>query len=263
MVKPMVSIMDLMSFWTNFWKGVPFEAFYAYSIFTTALGVAIALFHYSGFTVVKWRLGRFKQRWDARAASSIAVILAIAIVADFIGGMFWIVPGAQSMEFLKDMTYIGGTMLFGYPVVATIFPLYVLSDAVMGVFNVLWLPGYIYLSGYNAFWFWTIGKNPDFRKPRTWAIYIPTAIAFMFLDIPGWGWLCGPASGAFPSEISYFVVVPAIFFTCTFTVILMPFVMLVVLPIAKRYRVFWAEIPGFYRQRYLGSAEWVWESGKQ
>src|SRR5262249_9925438 len=73
-----------------------------------------------------------------------------------------------------------------------------------------------------------------------------------------WGFIC---SGKFTPEISYRSVTPALFFTTAVTWVLAPAAMLGALPLARRFRLYWAEIPGHVRERALGGRVAAWESG--
>jgi two-component system, sensor histidine kinase and response regulator len=82
-----------------------------------------------------------------------------------------LVPGAQTFESLKDLVVLLCIVLFGYPALITVPFAYGLSDLLEGVppnFLMDWLPGYFI----NPACFWVayqlFGKNPDFRRARTW-----------------------------------------------------------------------------------------------
>ena len=81
----------------------------------------------------------------------------------------------------------------------------------------------------------------------------------MFLDPVMWGYIC---SGKFTSLISYRNITSALFFTLVVTWVLAPLAFLLTLPVVKRLGWFWAEIPGHVRARWMGSPEWIWESGR-
>ena len=125
-------------------------------------------------------------------------------------------------------------------------------------FLLAWLPGYFI----NPACFWIayqfIGKDPDFRKMRTWGAYLVAAILFLTLEPVLWGYIC---SEQFPSGISYYSITSALFFTTSITWVLGPLAFLIALPLARRFGWFWAEIPGRVKERALGGT-WEWESGR-
>lgn len=173
------------------------------------------------------------------------------------------VPGAQTLESLKDLFVFLCIVLFGYPALVTIPLAYSLSDVLIeGVppeFLIAWLPGYFI----NPACFWVayqlFGKNPDFRRLRTWGSYAAFILFFMAVEPVLWGYI---GSGQFTSEISYRYITPALFFTTSITWIVAPFAMLAALPLARRWGLFWAEIAGHVQERVRGTSAWVWEAGR-
>jgi two-component system, sensor histidine kinase and response regulator len=81
---------------------------------------------------------------------------------------------------------------------------------------------------------------------------------FMSVEPALWGHVC---RAEFTPAISYRTVTPALFFTTSITWLLAPFAMLVALPLARRTGLFWAEIEGHVKERYVGRAAWVWAAG--
>jgi signal transduction histidine kinase/DNA-binding response OmpR family regulator len=229
------------------------------------LGLALAIFAFSGFTFRRggaWRIGRERQRWDAKALLCIPLTFVLVTVAGYVGSFIVIVPGAQTLESLKDLTVFLCVVLFGYPALITVPFAYGLSDLIEGVppdFLWGWLPGYFI----NPVWFWVayqlIGKAPDFRRLATWAHYLLFVAIFMATEPVMWGYLC---SDRFTPEISFRVITPALFFTTGLTWVMAPWAMLLALPLARRVGLFWAEIPGHVTERAFGRATFVWESGR-
>jgi signal transduction histidine kinase/CheY-like chemotaxis protein len=227
-------------------------------------GLALALFAFGGFTFRRgraWRLGRERQRWNATALLCIPVTFLLVTISGYLGSFIVLVPGAQTFESLKDLAVFVCIVLFGYPALITIPFAYGLSDLIEGVppeFLWGWLPGYFI----NPSFFWLayqlIGKDPDFRRPGTWARYLLFVAVFMAVEPVMWGYLC---SDRFPA-VSYRVITPALFFTTGLTWTIAPWAMLFALPLARRLRLFWSEIPGHVTERAFGSGTHVWESGR-
>ena len=228
------------------------------------LGLVVMIAAFGGFTFRpggQWGFGRERQAWDAKALLSSAITCVLIVVCGYIGSFIVLVPGAQTFESLKDLVVFLCILLFGYPALIVVPFAYGCSDLIEGVppgFLLDWLVGYFI----NPACFWIayqlIGKNPDFRRAQTWALYLLFVAVFMALEPELWGYIC---AGKFTSEISYRVITPALFFTTIVTWTLAPMVMLAALPLARHYGMFWAEIPGHVKERLLGRREWVWESG--
>ena len=229
------------------------------------LGLVLACFAFGGFTFrigSRWGLGRERQAWDARAFMAIPLTFVAILVSGYLGSFIVLVPGAQTFESLKDLVVFLCIVLLGYPALITVPFAYGLSDLIEGIppdFLLSWLPGYFI----NPACFWLayqlIGKDPDFRRIRTWGAYLLFVIAFMGLEPVLWGYIC---SDKFPPVISYQAITPALFFTTGITWILGPIAMLGALPLARRTGMFWAEIPGHVRARALGRKDWVWDAGE-
>ncbi|MCC7543070.1 MAG: response regulator [Deltaproteobacteria bacterium] len=229
------------------------------------LGLALAFFAFTGFTFRpggRWGLGRERQAWDAKAVLSIPLTFVLILVSGYVGSFAVLVPGAQTLESLKDLCVFLCIVLFGYPALVTVPFAYGLSDVLFeGVppeFLLAWLPGYFV----NPACFWVayqlIGKNPDFRRLRTWGSYLAFVAVFLALEPPLWGYLC---AGKFTPEVSYRYITPALCMTTGITWIITPFAMLGALPIARRFGLFWAEITGHVSERAIGRPEWVWVAG--
>ena len=153
-------------------------------------------------------------------------------------------------------------MLFGYPALIAVPPAYMLSDLIEGVppdFVLNWAEGYFFWTAFVWMAYQLIGRNPDFRRARTWRRYGVFVALIMLFDPVMWGFIC---SGKFTSAISYRNISSALFFTLTVTWLLAPAAFLVALPLARRFGWFWAEIPGHVRERAIGSREWIWEAGR-
>ncbi|HEX6766447.1 MAG TPA: histidine kinase dimerization/phospho-acceptor domain-containing protein, partial [Polyangiaceae bacterium] len=228
------------------------------------VGFALALAAFGGFTFrqgLGWGFGRERQAWDAKAIISIPLTFVLITLSGWVGSFIVLVPGAQTLESLKDLAVFLCVVLFGYPALVAVPFAYGLSDLIEGVppdFLLDWLPGYFI----NPTFFWLayqlIGKDPDFRRLRTWGKYAGFVVAFMTLEPVMWGYIC---SGKFTSEFSYRSITPALFFTTGLTWILAPFAMLGALPLARRFDFFWAEIEGHVKERPFRSPTYSWEAG--
>jgi diguanylate cyclase (GGDEF)-like protein/PAS domain S-box-containing protein len=228
------------------------------------LGLALMVCAFGGFTLRpggQWKLGRERQTWDAKALRSIILTFVLILLTGYLGSFIVLVPGAQTFESLKDLAVFVCIVLFGYPALIIVPFAYGLSDLIESVppsFLLDWLPGYFI----NPACFWMayqlIGKNPDFRQFRTWGWYMLFVLAFMSIEPQLWGYIC---AGKFTPEISYRIITPALLFTTTITWLIAPFAMLLALPLARRFGMYWAEIPGHVRECVLGRKGWVWEAG--
>src|SRR5262245_12785348 len=224
------------------------------------VGLVLALCAFGGFTFrlgSGWGLGRERQSWDARALLSISLTFLLVVVTGYLGSFVVLVEGAQTLESLKDLVVFLCITLFGYPALIVVPLAYGLSDLVEGVppeFLVGWLPGYFI----NPACFWVayqlIGKRPDFRRAATWVRYAGFVVVFLGIEPVLWGFIC---SGRFTPEVSYRSVTPALFFTTSITWLLAPPAMLIALPLARRLRLFWAEIDGHVKERALGHKTWI------
>lgn len=228
-------------------------------------GAALALCAFGGFTFRlggAWRFGRQRQNWDARALWSMPLTFVLITASGYAGSFVVLVPGAQTFESLKDLAVFVCILCFGYPALITVPFAYGVSDLVEGVppeFLLDWLAGYFI----NPACFWIayelFGKNPDFRRARTWALYALFVALFMVTEPILWGYVC---SDKFTPEISYRNITPALLFTTAVTWVMAPLAMLGALPLARRLGLFWAEIPEHVREAPLGGDP-VWESGRR
>jgi two-component system sensor histidine kinase/response regulator len=246
-------------------SNIPLPILEVWGRFAYVVGLFLAICAFGGFTFrigERWRFGRARQGWDAKAFLSVPLTFVLIIATGYIGSFIVLVPGAQTFESLKDLAVLLSLILLGYPALITIPFAYGLSDLIEGVppeFLLAWLPGYFI----NPACFWIahqfLGKNPDFRMARTWWRYLAAAVLFMTLEPMLWGYEC---SDQFPSGISYHSITAALLFTTSITWVMGPVALLIALPLARRFGWFWAEVPGRVRERAIGSSEWIWESGR-
>ncbi|NRR28954.1 response regulator [Oxalobacteraceae bacterium] len=242
-------------------SGIPLSMLEVWGGFAYLLGLLLMASAFAGVTGARgghWGLGRLRQSWDQRALLSMAITFAAVFISGYLGSAIVLVPGAQTFESLKDLSVFLCIVLFGYPALIIVPFAYGLSDLVEGV-----APGVLleWLSGYfiNPACFWVahqlIGRQPDFRRLRTWCRYLLFVALFLALEPALWGYL---TSSHFTPGIAYRHLVPALLFTTGLTWLLAPAAMLVALPLARRYGLFWADIPNHVRVRAFGSEEWNW-----
>lgn len=228
------------------------------------IGFGLAIAAYGGFTFRpggRWGIGRERQAWDSKAFLSMPLTFVLVVLSGYLGSFIVLVPGAQTFESLKDLVVFLCIVLFGYPALLIIPFAYGLSDLIEGVppdSLLQWLPGYFI----NPACFWIayqlFGKNPDFKRARTWAKYLVFVVLFLSIEPVLWGYIC---SGKFTSAISYRTITSALFLTTGITWLLAPFAMLPAYALARRFGFFWARIPGHVKERRLGKREWIWEAG--
>ncbi|EMI72380.1 PAS domain-containing protein [Leptospira noguchii] len=199
------------------------------------------------------------QFWDTQALLSIPFTFVFIFITGYLGSFIVLVPGAQTFESLKDLSVFLCILLFGYPALIAVPLAYALSDLIEGVppdFLLDWLLGYFI----NPSCFWIayrlIGKDPNFTKAKVWLKYFLFVIVFMMIEPQLWGYLC---SKQFSPSISYRNITPALFFTVSITWVIAPFAMLAALPLARKYGMFWAEIPGHIRESYFDLKKFQWE----
>jgi two-component system sensor histidine kinase/response regulator len=246
-------------------EAMPLAMLEVWGRFSFVVGIALAIAAYGGFTFrigPAWGLGRERHAWDGKALVAVTVTFVLVVVTGYLGSFVVIVPGAQTLESLKDLVVLVCVLVFGYPALLVVPFAYGLSDSIEGVpwrFILGWLPGYFI----NPACFWIayqlIGKNPDFRRARTWGLYALFVALFMTIEPVLWGYIC---SDRFTPSLSYRAISPALVFTTSITWLLGPPAMLAALPLSRRLGLFWAEIPGHVKERRLGSARWQWESGR-
>jgi two-component system sensor histidine kinase/response regulator len=249
----------------QFFATVPLPLMEVWGRFAYIVGFGLMVAAFSGLTFQpggQWGLGMQRQAWDAKALLSMILTFALVLGTGYAGSFIVLVPGAQTFESLKDLSVFLCVVLLGYPALLIVPFAYGLSDLAEGVppsYLLDWLPGYFI----NPACFWVaaqvIGKQPDFRLGRTWLRYLAFVLIFMCIEPVLWGYICSPQ---FTPEISFRNITPALFFTTGITWLIAPPVMLAALPLARRLRLFWAEIPGHVKERVIGQTFWCWESGK-
>ncbi|KQV86685.1 hypothetical protein ASD15_29330 [Massilia sp. Root351] len=225
------------------------------------IGIALMLCAYGGVTFRaggRWAPGRTSQCWNSRALIAAVFTFAMVFITGYLGSSIVLVPGAQTFESLKDLSVFLCIVLFGYPALLAAPFAYGLSDLVEGVppaFLGDWLFGYFI----NPACFWLahqlIGRDPDFRRARTWGWYALFVLAFMAIEPLLWGYITSPQ---FTPELAYRSVTPALAFTTLVTWALAPFAMLLALPLARRCGMFWADVPRHVQERAFGQPAWRW-----
>jgi PAS domain S-box-containing protein len=245
-------------------SAIPLRILEAWGLLSFVVGLVLALLAFGGFTLragKSLRLGRERQSWDAQAFLSMPLTFVLILASGYLGSFVVLVPGAQTLESLKDLVVLLCVVLFGYPALVIVPFAYGLSDLIEGVppeFLLSWLPGYFI----NPACFWLayqlFGKNPDFRRAGTWARYALFVVAFLAIEPALWGHVC---SAEFTPAISYRTITPALFFTTGVTWLLAPLVMLGAFPLVRRAGLFWADIEGHVKERALGEPTWEWEAG--
>jgi two-component system, sensor histidine kinase and response regulator len=243
---------------------IPLSLLEIWGRFGYLLGFIMMVCAFGGLTFRpggRWGLGRVRQSWDAKALLCVVLTFVLILATGYFGSFIVLVPGAQTFESLKDLSVFLCIVLFGYPALIIVPFAYGLSDLIEGVppaFLQNWLLGYFI----NPACFWVanqlFGKNPDFRRPSTWGWYLLFVVIFMSIEPQLWGYLCAEK---FTPAISYRNITPALFFTTSITWLIAPFAMLGALPLARKFGLFWAEIPGHAREKRLGRRPWIWRSG--
>lgn len=246
----------------SIFESIPLPILETWGSFGFIVGFVLMLSAFTGFSLKLesgFGIRREVQFWNTQALLSIPFTFVLIFITGYLGSFIVLVPGAQTFESLKDLSVFLCILLFGFPALIAVPFAYGLSDLIEGVpagFLLDWLVGYFI----NPACFWVayrlIGKNPDFTKGKVWIKYILFVIVFMTIEPLLWGHLC---SKQFSPAISYRNITPALFFTTSITWALAPFAMLVFLPIAKKYEMFWAEIPGHVRESFFDFKNWVWE----
>jgi PAS domain S-box-containing protein len=245
-------------------SAIPLPLLEVWGRFSYFIGLVLAVCAYGGFTFrlgERWRLGRQRQTWDAKAFLSVPLTMVLVIATGYIGSFVVFVQGAQTFESLKDLVVLLCIVLFGYPALIAVPPAYMLSDLIEGTppSSVLsWAEGYFFWTAFVWMAYQLIGRNPDFRKIQTWGRYGVFVVLIMLLDPMMWGYICSPEYG---SGVSYPNISTALAFTLSITWILGPPAFLIALPLARWVGWFWAEIPGHVRERAIGHSEWIWEAG--
>ncbi len=243
---------------------VPLPVLEVWGRLSYLIGFALAVIAFGGFTFrlgQDFRFGRERQAWDAKALWAMPLTFVLITVTGYVGSAIVLVPGAQTFESFKDLTVFLCVVLLGYPALITVPFAYGLADLIEGVppgFLLGWLPGYFI----NPACFWIayqlIGKNPDFRAAVTWIKYLVFVVIFVSIEPMLWGFIC---SDRFTAQVSYHQITSALFLTTSITWVMAPFAMLAALPLARKYALFWAEVPGHVTERSWGQPTGVWETG--
>ena len=256
---------NLISLIESWFGALPLPLLELWGRFSYAIGAVLAICAYGRFTFRRggaWQLGHERQTWNARAFLGAGLSFALVPLAGWVGSGIVLVEGAQTFESLKDLMVFLCIVLFGYPALVAIPPAYMLSDLIEGVppgFVLNWFEGYFFWAAFVWVAYQFIGHNPDFKRPRTWAWYGLFVFQLMLFDPAMWGYIC---SAKFSAGISYREITPALAFTLLITWAMGPFCMLGALPLARRYGMFWAEIPGHVKVRSLGRTRPAWTSGQ-
>lgn len=257
-------MIDIIHWFESLFNTIPISLLEGWGRFGYAVGFLLMLAAFGGICFRpggRWGLGRERQQWDTKALLSVALTFVLVIGTGYLGSFIVLVPGAQTFESLKDLSVFLCVVLMGRPALIAVPFAYGISDLAEGVppdFLWDWIFGYFINPA--CFWvaFQLIGKNPDFRRGATWAWYGLFVLIFMSIEPQLWGYIC---SNKFTSDISYRNITPALFFTTSVTWVLAPFAMLLALPLARRFGLFWAEIPGHVKERRFWRTGWVWQSG--
>jgi PAS domain S-box-containing protein len=255
---------DVISWLEAIVRASPMPLLEVWGRFSYVVGLLLSICAFGGFTLRigdRWGFGRARQTWNTRAFLSMPLTAVLVIASGYLGSFVVLVEGAQTFESLKDLVVLLCIVLLGYPALIAVPPAYMLSDLIEGVppgFVLNWAEGYFFWAAFVWMAHQLIGRNPDFRRWRTWWRYGVFVALIMLFDPVMWGFIC---SGKFTSAVSYGNIFPALFFTLAITWLLGPVAFLVALPLARRFGWFWAEIPGHVRERAVGDSEWRWEAG--
>src|SRR6187402_2229176 len=185
---------------------IPLPLLEVWGRFSYVVGLALAICAFGGFTFRlgdSWGFGRERQAWDAKAFLSLPLTFVLIIATGYIGSFVVFVAGAQTFESLKDLVVLLCIVLLGYPALIAVPPAYMLSDLIEGVppdFVLHWAEGYFFWTAFVWMAYQLIGRNPDFRRARTWAGYGVFVALVMFLDPVMWGYIC---STEFTPDSSY------------------------------------------------------------
>lgn len=242
---------------------IPLPILEVWGRFAFLLGSLVAIFAYTGFSFrngKQFRISREVWTWNLKSFYFFLITFVSIFVTGYLGSSIVLIPGAQTLESLKDLSVFLCLNFFGYPALLAVPFAYGLSDLIEGVppdFLWDWLPGYFI----NPTLFWIsyqmIGKSPNFRNVRVWIYYLIFVVLFLVLEPFLWGFLC---SKQFGSEISYRTISSALVFTTGLTWILAPFVTLFLYPLVKKMGYFWAEIPFQVKEVSITEPRLVWAS---
>ena len=185
---------------------IPLPLLEVWGRFSYLAGLVLAVCAFGGFTFrigERWGFGREQQRWDGKAFLNMPLTFVLIIASGYVGSFIVLVPGAQTFESLKDLVVLLCIVLFGYPALIAVPPAYMLSDLIEGVppdFVLSWAEGYFFWTAFVWMAYQLIGRNPDFRRARTWGRYAVFVALIMLFDPVMWGFIC---SAEFTSAISY------------------------------------------------------------
>ncbi|TGL11257.1 sensor histidine kinase [Leptospira levettii] len=245
---------------------IPLPILEVWGRFSFLLGSLIAVFAYTGFTFrngKQFRISREVWTWNLKSFYFFLITFISIFATGYLGSSIVLIPGAQTLESLKDLSVFLCLNFFGYPALLAVPFAYGLSDLIEGVppdFLWDWLPGYFI----NPSLFWIsyqmIGKSPNFSKVRVWVYYFIFVFLFLLLEPFLWGFLC---SKQFGSEISYHTISSALIFTTGITWILAPLTTFLLFPIVKKIGYFWAEIPYQVKEVSITEPRMVWVSASK
>ncbi|TGL19183.1 HAMP domain-containing protein [Leptospira yanagawae] len=245
---------------------IPLPILEVWGRFAFLLGSLLAIFAYTGFTFrngKQFRISREVWTWNLKSFYFFLITFVSIFVTGYLGSSVVLIPGAQTLESLKDLSVFLCLNFFGYPALLAVPFAYGLSDLIEGVppdFLWDWLPGYFI----NPSLFWIsyqmIGKSPNFRNVRVWVYYLIFVVLFLVLEPFLWGYLC---SKQFGSEISYRTISSALIFTTGLTWIFAPFVTGFLFPIVKKIGYFWAEIPSQVKEVSITEPRLIWNSSSE
>ena len=168
---------DVISWLEAIVRAIPLPLLEVWGRFSYVVGLLLAICAFGGFTFRigdRWGFGRARQTWDAKAFLSLPLTFVLIIATGYIGSFIVLVPGAQTFESLKDLVVLLCIVLFGYPALIAVPPAYMLSDLIEGVppdFVLNWAEGYFFWTAFVWMAYQLIGRNPDFRRLRTWGRY--------------------------------------------------------------------------------------------
>ena len=184
---------------------IPLPLLEVWGRFSYLAGLVLAVCAFGGFTFrigERWGFGRERLTWDAKAFLSVPLTSVLIIAAGYAGSFIVLVPGAQTFESLKDLVVLLCIVLLGRPALIGVPPAYMLADLIEGVppaFVLNWAEGYFFWTAFVWMAYQLIGRNPDFRRVRTWRRYGGFVALIMLFDPLMWGFIC---SGKFTSAIS-------------------------------------------------------------
>src|SRR5262245_7606324 len=175
---------------------IPLTLLEAWGRFSYLVGAALAICAFGGFTFrigERWGFGREQFAWNTKAFLAIPMTFVLVIVSGYLGSFVVLVPGAQTFESLKDLVVLLCIVYFGYPALLAVPPAYMLSDLIEGVppsFVWDWAEGYFFWTAFVWVALQLIGRDPDFRRIRTWGRFGVFVAIIQFFDPVMWGYIC-------------------------------------------------------------------------